>query len=122
LEILPEGMKDKAHWSRFAEEWIAWARSPGHDAFWMYRRAFARFVGSGTGNALEVGCSEGRISRELKRLGYRVTATDAVAALVEASRQANSADEYAIADGKDLPFKDGQFDLVGYSAAIDKYE
>jgi Protein of unknown function (DUF2971) len=32
-------MKDKAHWARFAEEWIAWARSPGHDAFWRYRRA-----------------------------------------------------------------------------------
>ncbi len=78
----------------------------------MYRCALARFVGSGTGNALEVGCGEGRISRELKRLGYRVTATDAVAALVEASRQANSADEYAVADGKDLPFGDGQFDLV----------
>jgi hypothetical protein len=40
------------------------ARSPGPDAFWMYRRAFARFVGSGTGNALEVGCGEGRISRD----------------------------------------------------------
>jgi 2-polyprenyl-3-methyl-5-hydroxy-6-metoxy-1,4-benzoquinol methylase len=81
--IMTERMKDKAHWAQFAEEWIAWARSPGHDAFWMYRRAFARFVGSGTGNALEVGCGEGRISRELRSLGYRVTATDAVAALVE---------------------------------------
>ena len=103
-------MKDEAHCARFAEEWIAWARSPGHDAFWMYRRALVRFVGSGTGSALEVGWGEGRISRELKRLGYRVTATDAVAALVEASRQASSADEYAIADAKDLPFKGGQFD------------
>jgi hypothetical protein len=62
--IMAEIIKDKAHWARFAEEWIAWARSPGHDAFWMYRRAFARFVGSGTGNSLEVGCGEGRISRE----------------------------------------------------------
>ena len=52
------------------------------------------------------------VSRELRSLGYRVTATDAVAELVEASRQANSADEYAIADGKDLPFTDGRFDLV----------
>lgn len=52
------------------------------------------------------------VSRELRSLGYRVTATDAVAALVEASRQANSADEFAIADGKDLPFTDGRFDLV----------
>jgi 2-polyprenyl-3-methyl-5-hydroxy-6-metoxy-1,4-benzoquinol methylase len=118
--IMTERMKDKAHWARFAEEWIAWARSPGHDAFWMYRRAFARFVGSGTGNALEVGCGEGRISRELRSLGYRVTATDAVAALVEASRQANSADEYAIADGKDLPFTDGRFDLVmAYNVLMD---
>ena len=40
------------------------APSPGPDAFLMYRRAFARFVGSGTGNALEVGCGEGRISRD----------------------------------------------------------
>jgi SAM-dependent methyltransferase len=118
--IMAEIIKDKAHWARFAEEWIAWARSPGHDAFWMYRRAFARFVGSGTGNALEVGCGEGRISRELRSLGYRVTATDAVAALVEASRQANSADEYAIADGKDLPFTDGRFDLVmAYNVLMD---
>jgi 2-polyprenyl-3-methyl-5-hydroxy-6-metoxy-1,4-benzoquinol methylase len=82
--------------------------------------AFLRFVGSGTGNALEVGCGEGRISRELRSLGYRVTATDAVAALVEASRQANSADEYAIADGKDFPFKDGRFDLViAYNVLMD---
>ena len=117
---MTETMKDKAHWTRFAEEWITWARSPSHDAFWMYRRALARFVCSGTGNALEVGCGEGRISRELKRLGYRVTATDAVAALLEASRQANSADEYAVADGKDLPFEDGQFDLVmAYNVLMD---
>ena len=117
---MTESIKDKAHWARFAEEWIAWARSPSHDAFWMYRRALARFVGSGTGNVLEVGCGEGRISRELKRLGYRVTAIDAVAALVEASRQANSADVYAIADGKDLPFENGQFDLVmAYNVLMD---
>jgi SAM-dependent methyltransferase len=82
--------------------------------------ALARFVGSGTGNALEVGRGEGRISRELKMLGYRVTATDAVAAFVEASRQANSADEYAVADGKDLPFGDGEFDLVmAYNVLMD---
>jgi SAM-dependent methyltransferase len=40
--------------------------------------------------------------------------------LVEASRQANSADEYAIADCKDLPFKDEEFDLVmAYNVLMD---
>src|ERR1700732_2925112 len=117
---MTESIKDKAHWARFAEEWSAWARSPSHDAFWMYRRALARFVGSGTGNALEVGCGEGGISRELGGLGNAVTATAAVAAFLEASRQANPADEYAVADGKDLPFADGRFDLVmAYNVLMD---
>jgi hypothetical protein len=29
--------KDFEHWCRFAREWIAWARTPNHDAFWAYR-------------------------------------------------------------------------------------
>ena len=43
------------------------------------RDAFADFVGAGSGDALDIGCGEGRISRELKALGYKVTAADAVA-------------------------------------------
>jgi hypothetical protein len=44
-----------------------------------------------------VGAEARRVSRELKALGWRVTATDAVAAMVDAAREANSADDYAIA-------------------------
>ena len=111
---------DKAHWTRVAAEWIAWARSPGHDAFWAYRRALGRFIGAGSGQALDIGCGEGRVSRELKALGYRVTASDAVAAMVEAARQAGSADGYAVADAKDLPFESGQFGLVmAYNVLMD---
>ena len=32
-----EGM-DRAHWSRVADQWIAWARAPNHDAFGAYRK------------------------------------------------------------------------------------
>ena len=77
---------DRAHWTRFAAEWTAWARAPGHDAFWWYRDAFVEFVGAGSGAALDIGCGEGRISRELKALGDQVTASDAVAELVAAAR------------------------------------
>src|SRR5689334_12372552 len=56
---------DREHWSRFAQEWIAWARTPGHDAFWAYRRYLAEFIGPGDGEVLDVGCGEGRVSREL---------------------------------------------------------
>jgi 2-polyprenyl-3-methyl-5-hydroxy-6-metoxy-1,4-benzoquinol methylase len=39
--------------------------------------------------ALEIGCGEGRVSREMKTLGFQVTATEAIAELVEAARLAD---------------------------------
>ncbi|CAN7190054.1 class I SAM-dependent methyltransferase [Aminobacter sp. LjRoot7] len=111
---------DKEHWARVADQWIAWARSPAHDAFWVYREGLARFIGEGSGRALDVGCGEGRVARELKALGYHVTATDVVPAMVEAATQANSADDYAVAGVDDLPFDDGSFDLVmAYNVLMD---
>ncbi|MBT1156415.1 class I SAM-dependent methyltransferase [Aminobacter anthyllidis] len=117
---MDEMKSDEEHWTNVADQWIAWARSPSHDAFWVYREGLARFIGSGFGRALEVGCGEGRVSRELKALGYHVTATDVVPAMVEAARQANSADDYRIAGTDKLPFDDGQFDLVmAYNVLMD---
>lgn len=111
---------DRKHWTQFAREWIAWARSPGHDAFWSYRRTLVDFISRGTGEALEVGCGEGRISRELKNLGYRVTATDVVDEFVEAAREAQSAHAYAVAGANALPYADGAFDLVvAYNVLMD---
>jgi ubiquinone/menaquinone biosynthesis C-methylase UbiE len=112
--------KDVDHWSRIAREWIAWARTPNHDAFWAYRDAFAEFVGRGKGEALDVGCGEGRVSRELMRCGYRVTALDVVRGLAEAAAQAGSAHAYVVAPVTELPFDDGQFDLVvAYNMLMD---
>ena len=93
---------DREHWAQFAKEWIAWAGLPGHDAFWSFRNAFIAYIGNGPGAALEVGCGEGRVSRELKALGYTVTATDAVAEMVDAARLADSADHYANAPASKL--------------------
>jgi SAM-dependent methyltransferase len=111
---------DTEHWSRVSSEWIEWARAPNHDAFWAYRESLIAFVGRGEGEALDVGCGEGRVSRELKACGYRVTALDPVRELVNAAREARSADDYAIASGDDLPFDDARFDLVvAYNVLMD---
>jgi len=83
---------DIEHWSRIASEWTTWARAPNHDEFWAYRGSLLAFIGQGTGEALDVGCGEGRISRVLKECGYRVTAVDPVEKLVSAAEQAGSAD------------------------------
>jgi len=111
---------DRAHWSRVARQWIAWARSPNHDAFWAYREALAAFVGPGGGEALEVGCGEGRVSRELKTLGYRVVASDIAAEMVAAATDADSAHHYVVADATSLPFNHERFDLiVAYNVLMD---
>ena len=111
---------DQAHWTQVAAEWTAWARAPGHDAFWSYREAFRAFVGRGTGDVLEIGCGEGRIARELTTLGYRVTATDAVPAMVKAAIDASSAAVYVAASAARLPFNDGSFDrVVAYNVLMD---
>ncbi|MNV43220.1 Malonyl-[acyl-carrier protein] O-methyltransferase [compost metagenome] len=111
---------DHAHWAAVADQWIAWAGTPGHDAFWAYRDGFVNYLGAGSGRALEIGCGEGRISREARALGYQVTATDAVAAMVDAASAAQSADSYAVAPAAALPFADGAFDLViAYNVLMD---
>jgi SAM-dependent methyltransferase len=112
--------EDIEHWCRFADEWLAWAQTPGHDAFWAYRAALLRFIGQGAGDALDIGCGEGRVARVLKQCGYRVTAVDPVAQLVAAAQRAGSADAYSIAAAAALPFEDGSFDLaVAYNVLMD---
>lgn len=111
---------DHEHWSQNAAEWIAWARTPNHDAFWAYRSSLLTFIGQGEGEALDVGCGEGRVSRLLKECGYRVTATDPVEAFIAASEQAGSADDYKIATAANLPFADDTFDLaIAYNVLMD---
>jgi SAM-dependent methyltransferase len=112
--------QDHEHWSRIAPEWMAWARTPNHDAFWAYRASLLAFIGRGEGEALDVGCGEGRVSRVLKDCGYRVTATDPVEAFISAAEQAGSADEYKVATAADLPFADDIFDLaIAYNVLMD---
>jgi len=111
---------DHEHWSRVSTEWIGWARAPNHDAFWAYRESLTGFIGRGNGEALDLGCGEGRVSRELKACGYRVTASDPVSEFVNAAKEAGSADDYVVASGAGLPFPDARFDLVmAYNVLID---
>jgi SAM-dependent methyltransferase len=111
---------DIEHWSRVAAEWTAWARAPNHDEFWVYRASLLSFIGQGAGDALDVGCGEGRVSRLLKECGYRVTAIDPVEQFISAAEQVASADAYKIAAATDLPFANCSFDLaVAYNVLMD---
>jgi SAM-dependent methyltransferase len=117
---MPRKSRDHDHWSRFADEWIAWARTPDHDPFWAYRASLAAFIGPGGGEVLDVGCGEGRVSRELKALGWRITACDPVPTFIEAAKELDSAHEYVLAPAAQLPFDTGRFPLVvSYNMLMD---
>jgi ubiquinone/menaquinone biosynthesis C-methylase UbiE len=100
-------------WEPDAENWVRWARTPGHDAYWYYRDGFfERIVPAPGGRTLEVGCGEGRVARDLAARRHRVVAVDTAATLVDFARAADAGGTYAIADGAALPFVDASFDVV----------
>ncbi|GAB2990068.1 class I SAM-dependent methyltransferase [Saccharothrix stipae] len=99
-------------WEEQARNWIAWVRKPGFDSYWRYRDAFFALVPPAGRATLDLGCGEGRVSRDLAGRGHRVTGIDASPTLVEAARQADPEGRYLLADSADLPFPDYSFDLV----------
>lgn len=99
-------------WEREASNWIAWARTPGHDAYSEYSPAFFEFVPPPGRATLEVGCGEGRVARDLADRGHRVTAVDASPTLLAAAQALDPRSEYVLADAAELPFSDETFELV----------
>lgn len=107
-------------WEREARNWIAWARTPEHDAYWDYAPAFFELVPPAGRATLEIGCGEGRVARDLAARGHRVTGVDSSGTLLEAARAAQPEAEFALADAASLPFPDESFDLVvAYNSLMD---
>lgn len=50
-------------WERHAPEWIAWARTPGHDSYWKFHRESFLPLVPGPGRlTVDLGCGEGRVA------------------------------------------------------------
>jgi SAM-dependent methyltransferase len=100
-------------WDEEAANWIAWARKPGHDSYWVFHRdAFLELVPEPTGRTLDLGCGEGRLSRDLTALGHDVVGVDASPTMLAAAREAAPGLEMHQADAAALPFEDASFGLV----------
>jgi SAM-dependent methyltransferase len=110
-----------AWWESEAQNWIAWARAPGHDAYWEYSPGFFREIVPQPGRrTLEIGCGEGRVTRDLARRGHNVHSIDAAPTLIQAAHEIDPGGRYLLADGASLPFADESFDLVvAYNSLMD---
>ncbi len=105
-------MTSAQHWEAEAARWVAWARTPGHDAYWYYREAFFAIVPPAGRATLEVGCGEGRVARDLAAQGHRVSAVDLTWTLIGLAAETDATSAYVRADAAALPFRDDTFDLV----------
>ena len=100
-------------WEAEARNWIAWARTPGHDSYWRFHRdAFLPSLPPPPCRVVDVGCGEGRLPRDLKLRGYDVIGVDGSRTLIEAAREADPTGRYEVADAAALPLADASVDLV----------
>ena len=100
-------------WEAHAGEWLAWAREPGHDAFWEWTwPALRELLPASGGPVLDVACGEGRLGRELVALGHRVVGVDRSPSLARAAASHASALPVLLADAAALPLKDAAVGLV----------
>lgn len=100
-------------WEAEAHNWIAWARAPGHDSYWLFHRdPFLELLPPPAGLTLDVGCGEGRLPRDLKARGYEVVGVDASETLIAHAREADPGGDYRVADAASLPFGDASAQLV----------
>lgn len=107
-------------WERHAADWIAWARTPGHDGFWegtwpALQRLFPHPV---SGPVLDHGCGEGRAGRLLVAAGLPVVGVDRSPTLTSAAAGGDPALPVALADAAALPFPDAVFGLVVASMSL----
>jgi SAM-dependent methyltransferase len=108
-------------WEWQAGSWVRWARTPGHDSYWHFRDAFFDAIVPAPGRrTLELGCGEGRVTRDLTQRGHQVVALDISTTLVTAASAADPFGVYVLGDAAALPFADGSFDLVvAYNSLMD---
>jgi SAM-dependent methyltransferase len=101
-------------WEANAADWVAWSRAPGHDSYWRFHRdAFLPLVPPPGRLTLDVGCGEGRLSRDLVRLGHQVLGVDGSMTMVAAASSHSEPVKAVVrADAAQLPLPDCVADCV----------
>jgi SAM-dependent methyltransferase len=112
-EIVDEPGDLRAAWEQNAPGLIDWFRTPNHDSYWLYHRdQFFDLLPAPGRLTLDIGCGEGRLSRDLKARGHTVVALDGSPTMVAAAREADPEIEVVLGDAAALPFPDTHADLA----------
>jgi ubiquinone/menaquinone biosynthesis C-methylase UbiE len=102
-------------WDTHAKEWIDWVRAPGcPDSYYRFHRdEFLKLVPKPGKLTVDIGCGEGRVGRDLQKLGHRVLGFDLSATMCRASVSHPVEPSPAVqADAAKLPLADRSADCA----------
>jgi SAM-dependent methyltransferase len=104
----------RAAWDENADDWIRWARAPGHDSYWRFhQRRFLELLPPPGRLTVDVGCGEGRVGRDLLARGHRVAPVDASPVLARACATHSEVPQpVVLGDAAALPLRSACADLV----------
>ena len=105
-------MSEADAWEAEAPAWVERIRSGMGGRVHIHDASVYELLPPPAGLTLDVGCGEGRVSRELRARGYDVVGFDASQTLVEAAREADPAGRYEVAHVDALPLETGSAELV----------
>ncbi len=107
-----------AHWEANAEAWTRHSRA-GYDVYRdaLNTPAFLAMLPPIAGlDGLDIGCGEGSNTRQLARVGARMTAIDIAPTFIRHASESEAAEplgiRYLSGDGMALPFEDASFDFA----------
>lgn len=103
----------RREWNDEAENWLRWARAPGHDSYWQFHGSrFLDLVPQPGRLTLDVGAGEGRLGRDLRRRGHTVVAIDASYALAQACARGDEPMPTVLGDAARLPARSEAADIA----------
>jgi SAM-dependent methyltransferase len=101
-------------WDSRASDWIKWVRAPGQpDSYWRFHRdKFLSLVPRPGQLTVDIGCGEGRVSRDLRDRGHNVLGIDRSHAMLKAAVDHPEAAPAIRADAVRLPLADASADCA----------
>ena len=101
-------------WDAHAQEWIDWVRAPGRpDSYWRFHgEQFLALVPPAGRLTVDIGCGEGRVGRDLQKLGHTMLGVDLSLAMCRAAATYPEPQPVLHADAARLPLRDGGADCA----------
>ena len=101
-------------WNAHADEWIKWVRAPGRqDSYWRFHRErFLPLVPDPGQLTVDIGCGEGRVGRDLKKLGHTVLGVDWSFTMCRASEKHPERSPAVVGDAARLPLAEASADCA----------